>query len=83
MKNFLESRRGARILLIVELGPNRSPTHFYQGTVVAVGDGFIILKDDQLADIAIATDKVVSAKLLQEGQPGLDVTGATLEGFER
>ena len=83
MKNFLESRRGSRILAIIDLGPNRAPTHFYQGSITAVGDGFIILRDDQLGEIAIASDKIVSVKLLQEGQPGLDITGATLEGFER
>ena len=83
MKNFFDAQRGARILVIIELGPNRQPVHFYQGTLVAVGDGFIIIKDDQLADIAIATDKIVSAKLLTEAQTGLDITGATLEGFER
>ena len=83
MKNFLESRRGSRILAIIELGPNRQPTHFYQGTITAIGDGFIILRDEQLGDMAIATDKVVSVKILAEGAAGLDVTGATLEGFER
>ncbi len=83
MKNFLASQRGARILLIIELGPNRAPVHFYQGPVVAVGDGFVILKDDQLGEISVATDKIVSAKLLTEAQTGLDVTGANLEGFER
>lgn len=83
MKNFLEPKRGARVLVIIELGPNRQPTHFYQGAIQAVGDGFVILKDDQLSDIAIATDKIVSAKLLTEAAPGLDVTGAVLEGFER
>ena len=83
MKNFLESRRGARILAIIDLGPNRAPTHFYQGSVTAVGADFIILRDDQLGEIAIACDKIVSVKLLQEGAPGLDTTGANLEGFER
>jgi hypothetical protein len=83
MKNFLESRRGARILAIIELGPNRAPTHFYQGSITAVGDGFLILRDDQLAEIAIATDKIVAVKMLTEAQAGLDVTGATLDGFER
>ena len=83
MKNFLASQRGARILIIIELGPNRQPVHFYQGPVIAVGDGFVILKDDQLADIAIATDKIVACKLLTEAVTGLDISGANLEGFER
>jgi len=83
MKNFLDSQRGARVLVIIELGPNRQPVHFYQGPIIAVGDGFIILKDDTLGDMAIATDKIVSAKLLTEASTGLDITGATLEGFER
>lgn len=83
MKNFLEPRRGARVLAIIDLGPNRAPTHFYQGTITAVGDGFIMLKDDQLGEIAIASDKIVAVKLLTEAAPGLDTTGAVLEGFER
>ena len=83
MKNFLASQRGARILLIIELGPNRQPVHFYQGPIVAIGDGFVILKDDQLADIAVATDKIVACKLLTEAATGLDISGANLEGFER
>ena len=83
MKNFFDAQRGARILIIIELGPNRQPVHFYQGPLVAVGDGFIIMKDDQLQDIAVATDKIVSAKVLTEASTGLDVTGAVLEGFER
>lgn len=83
MKNFMESRRGARILAIIDLGPNRQPVHFYQGSVTAVGDGFIILKDEQLGEMALATDKIVSVKILAEAAPGIDVTGANLEGFER
>jgi len=83
MKNFLEPRRGARALLIIDLGPNRAPTHFYQGSITAVGDGFVILRDDQLGETAIALDKIVAVKLLTEAQTGLDVTGASLEGFER
>ena len=83
MKNFLDSRRGARILAIIDLGPNRQPTHFYQGTITAVGDGFIILRDEQLGDMAISMEKIVSAKVLSDASPGLDITGATIEGFER
>ena len=83
MKNFLDSRRGARVLAIIDLGPNRQPVHFYQGSITAVGDGFIILKDEQLGDMAISMDKIVSVKILTEGATGLDITGATLEGFER
>lgn len=83
MKNFLDSRRGARILAIIDLGPNRQPTHFYQGTITAVGDGFIVLRDEQLGDMAIAMEKIVSVKILADAAAGLDVSGATLEGFER
>ncbi len=83
MKNFLETRRGARMLLIVELGPNRAPVHFYQGSVTAIGDGFVVLKDDQMGELAIATDKVVAAKVLAEAPPGPDTSGTVLEGFER
>lgn len=83
MKNFFDSQRGARVLVIIELGPNRQPIHFYQGTVVATGDGFVIIKDDTLGDISVATDKIVSAKVLTEAAAGLDTTGANLEGFER
>ncbi len=83
MKNFLEPRRGARVLVIIDLGVNRAPSHFYQGTITAVGDGFIMLKDDQMGEIAISSDKVVAVKLLTEASPGLDTAGAVLEGFER
>lgn len=83
MKNFLDSRRGSRVLAIIDLAPNRQPTHYYQGTITAVGDGFIILRDEQLGDMAISMDKIVSVKVLADATPGLDVTGATIEGFER
>lgn len=83
MKNFLDSRRGSRVLAIIDLAANRQPTHYYQGVITAVGDGFIILRDEQLGDMAIAMDKIVSVKILTEATPGLDVTGATIEGFER
>ena len=48
MKNFFDAQRGARILIIIELGPNRQPVHFYQGPLVAVGDDGVVrqLVDD-------------------------------------
>jgi hypothetical protein len=83
MKAFFDAQRGARMLVIIDLGPNRQPTHFYQGGLVATGETFIVLKDDQLGDIAVALDKIVSVKVLTEAQAGLDVIGANLEGYER
>jgi hypothetical protein len=83
MKNFLDSQRGARILILIDLGPNRTPSHYYQGQVISVGDGFVIVKDETLGEISIATDKIVACKLLSEAATGLDTVGAILEGFER
>ena len=68
---------GVRALEVGVLCPEETALH------IAVGDGFLIVKDDTLGEIAIATEKIVSCKLLTEAVTGLDASGANLEGFER
>jgi len=66
MQKFLLGRRGARVVLVVDMTGERKPSHYYQGMVTSVGEGVVMIRDEGMGDLAVACDKVVAVKTLSE-----------------
>jgi hypothetical protein len=66
MQKYLATRRGARVVLVVSMGANRTLQHYYQGTITAVGDGVVMIKDEGMDDVAVSCERVIAVKTLSE-----------------
>ena len=66
MQKYLDSRRGARVVLIVSMTANRTLEHYYQGLITAVGDEVVMIRDEAMGDVAVSVDRVIAVKTLSE-----------------
>lgn len=65
MKNFLEKKRGTPLRIIIDMNAQKQPTHYYEGVLIAVIEGVIILKDQHLGEVAINPEKITAIQMPQ------------------
>lgn len=66
MHKYLDSRRGARVVLIISMASNRTLEHYYQGLITAVGDEVVMIRDEAMGDVAVSVDRIIAVKTLSE-----------------
>ena len=74
MQKYLSTRRGARVLLVISMGTNRTLEHYYQGSITAVGDDVVMIKDEAMEDVAVSCSHVIAVKTLTEAPAELPET---------
>ena len=65
MRSFLENRKGQVVRLIFEINAQKQATQYMEGSVIAVGEDSIILKEKTLGEIIINPNRLIAVQVLQ------------------